>query len=88
GSGFSEADLPYVFERLYRGDTSRQRQDSDYQGSPALPISSGSGLGLAIVQEIVKAHGGSIEAKNHPQIGGGWLQIQLPLMGNTNKEQP
>ncbi len=84
GSGFSESDLPYVFERLYRGDISRKRQDSDYQNLAALPISSGSGLGLSIVQEIVKAHNGSIQAKNHPQTGGGWLQIQLPLMGNFN----
>ena len=86
GTGFSESDLPYVFNRLYRGDPSRQRQDAHEHSSTALPISGGSGLGLSIVQEIIKAHGGSIQAKNHPQIGGGWLQIQLPLIGNADQE--
>lgn len=41
--------------------------------------SSGSGLGLAIVRQIVVAHGGSVIAKNHPETGGAWLQVQLPL---------
>ncbi len=86
GTGFSESDLPYVFNRLYRGDPSRQRQDANEHSSTALPLSGGSGLGLSIVQEIIKAHGGSIQAKNHPQIGGGWLQIQLPLIGNADQE--
>ncbi|NJK40541.1 MAG: HAMP domain-containing histidine kinase [Acaryochloridaceae cyanobacterium SU_2_1] len=44
-----------------------------------LPSSSGSGLGLAIAQQIVVAHGGLICASNHPQTGGAWLQIQLPI---------
>ena len=86
GKGFSESDLPYVFNRLYRGDPSRQRQDAHEHSATVLPIIGGSGLGLSIVQEIIKAHGGSIQAKNHPQIGGGWLQIQLPLMGNADQE--
>ncbi|MGF1541868.1 MAG: sensor histidine kinase [Pleurocapsa sp.] len=74
GSGFGTADLPYIFERLYRGDKSRTRQPNqdgiNYDSS---------GLGLAIVYQIVQAHKGSIEARNHPQQGGGWLQIVLPL---------
>jgi two-component system phosphate regulon sensor histidine kinase PhoR len=68
GTGFAPEDLPYVFERLYRGDKSRTRQTS----------SGGSGLGLTIVQQIVQAHGGSIVANNHPETGGAWLQINLP----------
>lgn len=69
GKGFTNSDLPYVFERLYRGERSRNRQLND---------SGGSGLGLAIVQQIIQAHGGSIEAKNHPQLGGAWLRVKLP----------
>ena len=67
GKGFTPEDLPYVFERLYRGDKSRRRESRH-----------GSGLGLAIVKEIIEAHNGSITAQNHPQTGSAWLQIILP----------
>jgi two-component system, OmpR family, phosphate regulon sensor histidine kinase PhoR len=46
-------------------------------GSPMHP-GSGSGLGLAIVRQIVEAHQGTVVARNHPQLGGAWLQIHLP----------
>ncbi|XHX77734.1 MAG: sensor histidine kinase [Stenomitos frigidus ULC029] len=45
----------------------------------AVPTSSGSGLGLAIVRQIVEAHQGSVQANNHPDTHGGWLQVFLPL---------
>jgi two-component system sensor histidine kinase MprB len=57
GPGFSEADLPHVFERFYRADNAR-----------AMP---GSGLGLAIVRQAAEAHGGQVQAGNAP--GGGAL---------------
>jgi two-component system phosphate regulon sensor histidine kinase PhoR len=92
GSGFPETDLPHVFDRLYRGDPARARQftptNLENSGDSAtsnrisisqLPINNGHGLGLSIVQQIVFAHGGTIQAKNHPQTGGAWLQIELPL---------
>ncbi|MFW6264130.1 MAG: sensor histidine kinase [Cyanobacteriota bacterium] len=77
GCGFSDADLPYVFDRLYRGDPSRQRQLTEENSETPLSTR-GSGLGLSIVQQIILAHGGSIEAKNSPETGGAWLEILLP----------
>lgn len=74
GRGFNLSDLPYIFERLYRGDKSRFRKKDD-----VFPTSDGSGLGLAIVEQIVLAHGGEISANNHPQFGGAWLKVSLPV---------
>jgi two-component system sensor histidine kinase BaeS len=52
GKGIPEKNIPYIFERFYRVDTSRSSQTG------------GLGLGLAIVKEIVEAHGWSIKAHN------------------------
>ena len=71
GKGFDEADLPYVFDRLFRGDPSRTRQK---QGSK----DHSTGLGLSIAKEIIQAHGGSIVAQNDPNTGGARLQVTLP----------
>lgn len=78
GTGFSPSDLPHIFERLYRGDSSRYRQSPISDGSSIPGRSSGSGLGLSIVKEIIQAHQGIVKARNHPETGGAWLQIQLP----------
>ncbi|MCT7983570.1 PAS domain-containing sensor histidine kinase [Laspinema sp. A4] len=80
GSGFSPSDIPYIFERLYRGDPARARQSLDPNQSQgkAYSTSPGSGLGLAIAEQIVIAHGGTIKANNHPDTGGAWLQLRLP----------
>ncbi len=75
GKGFPPADLPYVFDRLYRCETDRTRSEKI---STSLPIVNGSGLGLAIALQIVLAHGGTIKAKNHPDTCGAWLQVELP----------
>lgn len=52
GAGIPKKDLPHIFERFYRGDTSRNTGKG------------GSGLGLAIVKQIVEDHGGTISAKS------------------------
>ena len=83
GMGFDTSDLPYIFERLYRGDKSRVREQ---QNNSAL-TSDGSGLGLAIVEQIIQAHGGAIAAKNHPTAGGAWLEIILPINKLKKKQQ-
>lgn len=53
GEGVPEADLPYLFNRLYRVEKSRSRE------------SGGTGLGLAIVKEIIDRHGGTVKAINN-----------------------
>lgn len=65
GTGIDEADLPYVFDRFYRGANSRHRQ--------------GSGLGLAIVRQVAIQHGGSVEAANAPD-GGAVFTLRLPTL--------
>lgn len=66
GCGIPVADLPHLFERFYRVDSSRNRQ------------SGGRGLGLAIVRQIVNAHGGHVWARSVEGQGssfGFWLPI-------------
>jgi len=54
GVGIAPEDLPRVFDRFYRGDTSRQMDDGE------------SGLGLAIARAIIEMHGGMISVKSEP----------------------
>jgi two-component system, OmpR family, sensor histidine kinase VicK len=66
GPGIPDEHLPHVFERFYRADKARARE----QG--------GTGLGLPIAQTIVQAHGGHIEAESHTGEGTKML-LRLPL---------
>jgi two-component system, OmpR family, sensor histidine kinase MprB len=63
GSGVDPDDLPYVFDRFFRGANTRGRQ--------------GSGLGLAIVRQVAAQHGGTVHAANAPD-GGAVFTMRLP----------
>jgi two-component system OmpR family sensor kinase len=58
GPGLSPEDQTHIFERFYRVDSSRQRSSSD-----------GSGLGLSIVDEVMKAHNGTVSVASEPGNG-------------------
>jgi signal transduction histidine kinase len=60
GEGIRPEHLPHVFERFYRGETSRSRDGME---------TGGVGLGLAIAKELVEAHGGRIWAESAPSRG-------------------
>jgi len=64
--GVPEEALTRVFERLYRVESSRNRERG------------GSGLGLSIVKSIVEAHGGTVSARPSP-LGGLRIELRLPL---------
>lgn len=67
GEGISEQSLPYIFDRFYRVDQSRNSSKS------------GNGLGLAIVKEVVDAHDASIEVMS--EVGRGTIFIiQFPIV--------
>jgi len=67
GYGIAEIDLPFIFERFYRADQSRNR------------TTGGAGIGLTISQAIVKGHGGKIKVSS--TIGkGSTFKIVLPKM--------
>lgn len=60
GPGLSAEELPFVFERFYRGSSARS---SDAPTGSTADTRDGSGLGLAIVREIVDRHGGTVRAE-------------------------
>ncbi|MCR8643099.1 HAMP domain-containing histidine kinase [Paenibacillus sp. N1-5-1-14] len=57
GAGIEEADLPYIFDRFYRADPSRNMDKR------------GSGLGLAIAKQIIREHGGDIRVTSQLHAG-------------------
>jgi signal transduction histidine kinase len=66
GVGIAPEHLPRLFERFYRADAARSRDDGG-----------GTGIGLAIAREIVEGHGGRIAAESEPG-GGARFTFDLP----------
>ncbi len=65
GSGIPREDLPFIFDRFWRGDKSRTGRAN-------------SGLGLAIVKQLIQSHDGTIEAHSQPNEGTTFV-IEMPL---------
>lgn len=63
GTGIDAKDLPYIFERYYRGTNTTD--------------SLGSGLGMAISRDIIKAHGGTVTVTSERGVGT-TIRIELP----------
>lgn len=64
GSGIPAEDLPFIFDRFWRGDKSRRGRTH-------------SGLGLAIAKQLLHAHGGTIDVESEPGKGTTFT-IELP----------
>jgi signal transduction histidine kinase len=68
GQGLQTDDINHIFDRFYRTDPARQREEG------------GSGLGLAIARSIVQAHGGQLSAQSE---AGQGLKIMIRLPGKS-----
>lgn len=66
GEGIAEEDLPYIFDRFWRGDRSRNHA-----------AGAGGGLGLAIARQLVQAHEGTI-AVNSVRGAGSTFHLEFP----------
>ena len=72
GIGIGKEDLPYIFERMYRGDKSREKYE-------------GSGIGLTMVKRLVTLHEGKIEVDSE-EGKGTRITIKFPLMHYTKSK--
>jgi signal transduction histidine kinase len=66
GSGIPREDIPFIFDRFWRGDRSRSRESGLH-----------SGLGLAIARQLIHAHHGTIEARSGSGEGTTFI-IEIP----------
>ena len=74
GEGIPEEDLEHIFDRFYRVDKSRERENG------------GTGLGLAIANEFVQAQGGFVQVES--KLGeGSRFQVFLPLKKQGGDEK-
>jgi signal transduction histidine kinase len=75
GPGLAEEDLSRIFERFYRVDPSRTREQE------------GSGLGLAIARSIIVQHNGKIWAESQPGEGLSVI-FEVPVASSEENQQP
>jgi len=75
GQGISKDKLPWIFERFYRADHSRQR------------TTGGAGLGLAIVKLIAELHGGRVEVESTPERGS-VFRVFWPAAVGESEQKP
>ncbi len=64
GMGIEPGDMPRIWDRLYRGDKSRNEQ--------------GLGLGLSFVKAVIEAMGGTVSAESEPGRGS-LFTVALPV---------
>ena len=69
GPGIDPADRPHVFERFYRATSSQ--------------TTAGTGIGLAVVDQLVRAHDGTVSIVDSPK--GTTIEVELPA---TPSEHP
>jgi signal transduction histidine kinase len=74
GVGIPGEHLPRLFERFYRVDPARSREDG------------GTGIGLAIARSVVEAHGGHIKAESVPGRGS-VFSFDLPVAVTDGRDQ-
>ena len=74
GCGIAGAELPFVFDRYYRGDNAHR-------------TASGAGLGLAITKRILDLHGAWIEVTSD-SMSGTRFTFGLALSGGSRRDIP
>lgn len=73
GVGIMPDELPYVFDRFYRGANTKARSDE------------GTGIGLALVRELTEIHGGTVDV--HSVVGRGTrFRVSFPLLSMLTPE--
>lgn len=76
GLGIKASEIPHLFERFYRADTSRSKTKIN-----------GYGLGLSIAKSIVDAHHGSIDVTSSPGKGSTFV-VKMPLNQRSRTDLP
>ena len=73
GAGIPADELPRIWDRLFRGDTSRTER--------------GLGLGLSLVKAIVEAHGGTVEVASEPGRGSTFTVACLSRLTRSRSQR-